>query len=275
MVAIASRKPIYKKNPEEFIFRRKLRFVFLRIFKLFKLVLSLTIVSFIIWSIWFDREQRISNFINESSKKVLIDAGFAIKKIEIYGNEQVSNDQILQAMMQNELSDISKYPIVMLSLRQVSNNLKDIKWIEKISIKKQLPDTVIINVKERQASALWQKNNKVWIADKKGVLIHQNISKYTNLPIIVGQNEEKDIVEVFDIMEANSKLHNQVTSFTKVGNRRWDAKLDNGILVKLPEKAPVKAWKKLAEFDQEKQLLAKNIKYIDMRIEGQLVVGLE
>lgn len=274
MVAIVARKPIYKKRPEDFRIRRKLRFIFLRILRAIQLLVLLSMLSFAVWSIWFDKKDLTFQFLNEKSKQVLLDAGLGIKTLEFNGNEKVSNNEIIGAMLQNELEDINKYPIVMLSIDQVEKNLSGLKWIEEISITKKLPGTVIVNIKEKEPVALWQKDKEVWLSDKDGSLITKDIAEYIDLPLIVGKNKEADITEVIDIMAASKLLYDRVVSFTKIGGRRWNVKLKNGILVKLPEVFPIKAWRKLEEFENTKSILSKDINYIDLRIEGQLIAGL-
>lgn len=274
MVAITIKKPIYRKQPEEFLIKRRARFFFTRLLRIVQSVLFLALTCFVIWSVWFDKEKVVEQFVYSKTKQILLTAGFAIEKIEIYGNEKVSNNEVLTAMLRDELEDISKYPIVMLSLDQVEKNLAHINWIKEINITKKFPGTVIVHIQEREPAVLWQRNQEVWLSDREGNLINKNIGEYTHLPLIVGKNEKDDIREVFDILTSEQSLNNKVTSFTKVGERRWDVELKNGMLVKLPESNPIEAWHKLADFEKNKSILSKDIKYIDLRIEGQLVAGL-
>jgi len=271
---IVKRKPIHRKQPQELLAKRKTRLYRLKFIKFMQFLTLAALVGFGIWHFWFDKENIVTEFINDKSKKLLIDAGFAIRKIEINGNEKVSNDEILAAMLQDELENLGEYPIVMLSLEHVKRNLSSVGWIEDIKIKKKLPGTVIINIAEREAVAIWQNNKEIWLTDKNGTLISKNVKNYITLPIIVGKDNKKDVKEVFDILSFDESLNKQVKSFTRIGDRRWNVRLDNNILVKLPETEPEKAWKALIQFQKKDQILSKQIDYIDLRIEGQIVTGL-
>ena len=85
----------------------------------------------------------------------------------------------------------------------------------------------------------------------------------------------KDIPQLNKILNSSKKLTDLVSGASKVGGRRWDITLSNGIKVKLPEQDPITSWKKLSELQDKEALFSKRINYIDMRIEGQLITGLE
>jgi cell division protein FtsQ len=53
-----------------------------------------------------------------------------------------------------------------------------------------------------------------------------------------------------------------------VGDRRWDIRFHNNILVKLPEKNIDKAWKRLEKIYNNYDLM-ENISIIDLRIENK------
>lgn len=58
----------------------------------------------------------------------------------------------------------------------------------------------------------------------------------------------------------------RVDAAMRVGGRRWNVFLDNGVSIRLPEEEePAEAWHRLAEYQRMYALLAKNIRAIDMR----------
>ena len=64
----------------------------------------------------------------------------------------------------------------------------------------------------------------------------------------------------------------RVQSATWVGGRRWDVYLQGGIVIRLPEREPARAWRQLARYAAEHRLLAKEIKAVDLRVDGRLVL---
>jgi cell division protein FtsQ len=65
-----------------------------------------------------------------------------------------------------------------------------------------------------------------------------------------------------------------VKGYIRVGERRWDLKLENGITVKLPEDGEDQAIAELVRLDRESGLLTRDIAAVDMRISDRLVVQL-
>ena len=59
-----------------------------------------------------------------------------------------------------------------------------------------------------------------------------------------------------------------------VAGRRWDLHLDNGVTVKLPEKGVREALAQLVKLNSEKQLLARDVVVIDLRLPDRVTVRL-
>ena len=58
----------------------------------------------------------------------------------------------------------------------------------------------------------------------------------------------------------------------RVGERRWDLKLKNGMLVHLPEKDLGYAFRRLADEQLENDIFSRNISTIDLREPDRLIV---
>ena len=71
---------------------------------------------------------------------------------------------------------------------------------------------------------------------------------------------------------ASRRCRPHVTASVRVGDRRWNIELDNGIDVALPEKNAESAWHHLAALDRSDKLLARNVQVIDMRLPDRVVL---
>jgi cell division protein FtsQ len=80
--------------------------------------------------------------------------------------------------------------------------------------------------------------------------------------------------ELMEILEQAPELAGRFSSAIRVGERRWNIRLEGDIEVKLPESAPADAWKKLAKLQAKEQLLDRDVKVIDLRIEDRLFIKL-
>ena len=93
------------------------------------------------------------------------------------------------------------------------------------------------------------------------------------MPQIIASENSEEIINLFRIIKSDPILLNNIEYVQRVGQRRWDVKFSNDITLKLPENDADMAYEKFTEINKEKKILNKDIKYIDMRIEGQIVVG--
>jgi cell division protein FtsQ len=59
-----------------------------------------------------------------------------------------------------------------------------------------------------------------------------------------------------------------------VAGRRWDLHLDNGVTVKLPEKGAREALQRLVKLDVERELLARDVSVVDLRLPDRVTVRL-
>ena len=75
-------------------------------------------------------------------------------------------------------------------------------------------------------------------------------------------------------MEVLPELRARVKAYVRVGDRRWDLRLENGLSVLLPEDQPVEALAEVARMDRENGLLSRDIVSVDMRLSDRMVVKL-
>ena len=82
------------------------------------------------------------------------------------------------------------------------------------------------------------------------------------------------IVAVIGVLASEPKLARRVSYAQLVGERRWNIYLDGRIEVRLPEREPEKAWRRLAAQHQENGLLGRAIKAVDLRHSAWLTLEL-
>ncbi len=274
MIRTVQKKSYSKRKTEDYRLQRKLKFVYSRILKVFYALLLVAFIAFMVWVLKFEGDKKIDEFVYQNSTKLFISMGLNIKSVEIQGNKIVPTNLILDKIFES-LGEVSKKSLILLDLENLNKNLTSIGWVESVSIKKKMPGTLIITVNERSPKVIWQSAGQVWLANDNGDLLTQQIEKkYIYLPVILGHEPSKDIPELFKIVHSSKKLSPLVSGASKIGGRRWDITLSNGIKVMLPEENPVNSWKKLEELDGKNAILSKKINYVDMRIENQLTTGL-
>ena len=194
--------------------------------------------------------------------------GFLVKNVYVSGNIHVSEKEILQ-----KLGLVKDKPLFAVSLTEAKERLETIGWVKEANISRQLPGTLHIIINERMPSAIWQYKGVVNLIDADGEIIISGSAKgYDKLPIIVGEDANVHAKLLFDILSINDELFKSVSSIIRVGGRRWNVRLSNGIEIKLPEENYDKAWQNLINLNKEKRLLDRKIKLVDLRVSGKMFV---
>tara|TARA_A100001037_G_C15024121_1_gene577774 strand:+ start:303 stop:884 length:582 start_codon:yes stop_codon:yes gene_type:complete len=164
-------------------------------------------------------------------------------------------------------------PILSVDLDDVRERLEALPWVRVASIQRKFPDTVKIQIVERRPMALWQRNKELVLVDDEGTVItSRNLGRFNDLLILVGKDAPAHGASLLSFLSLEPDLRKRVNAAVRIGNRRWNIRMDNGIDVRLPENNAIDAWHRLARLEREHQLLKQGLLSIDLRIPDQLIV---
>lgn len=251
-----NKKRITKKNAGLIILMLKFFKVFKIIFTILILLLTIILFTYLYKSSIFVRfinkvEFKYSNLFYDN----------ICSNVEINGVDK-ANIYNIQNKIYNFCSLEDKN-----DLNLLLNELKQDPWIKNISIKRKLPNTLEITVDEYLPFAIWKDDNNIELIDEQGIIINIDERErrgYYNLLIVTGQDSKENIYSLFNMLSSNPNLFSRIRSAIRIGKRRWNFELDNGILVKMPENNLLDAWNKL-----DKILSIRgseiNLKCIDLR----------
>lgn len=249
----------------------------------FRIIGAIFIVLLIIGvGIWSWKTNAVGRVVQATSDKIYgftVKSGYAVENIILEGRNRTPMDEITQALD----VDIGA-PILRLKLDEMRARLEKIESIKYAGIERALPNTLYVRVVEREPVAIWQYNNKKALVDDNGVVMNGlDTAPYKSLPLIVGEGAPKHVVSLLELLASQPELAKRFSAAVWIGDRRWNIKLrpsnnaEDGaedIEVQLPEKDPLGAWKQLAELQKKQQVLDRDIKVIDLRIDGRLFIKL-
>jgi cell division protein FtsQ len=145
-------------------------------------------------------------------------------------------------------------------------------WVRSASVERRLPSTIFVHLEERQPLALWQNDHRLRLIDRDGVVLaERGLDRFATLPMVVGPDAHIEAAALLRLLAAEPAVASRVSAAVRIGGRRWDLKLDNGIAVRLPEEGTGDALRLLAAAAGE-GLLERDILAIDLRMEDRLVV---
>ncbi len=195
-------------------------------------------------------------------------AGFKVDDVIVTGRIHITKDEILQ-----HLGVRQGDAIFGVSIDAARASLSEIPWIKAVSVTRQLPDKIIIDLTERKPAALWQYQKKMSVIDAEGrALTSDHLDEYQSLPLVVGEDAPEHAADLLNLLQAEPTVAEQVASAVRVGGRRWDLRLKNGMSVKLPEKDAELALSRLAKEEADAKLFHREITAIDLRIPDELVI---
>ena len=199
---------------------------------------------------------------------VLADFGFRIREIRIAGARRVAREAVLDAAGLRLGA-----PIFAFDPAAVRDRLEAVPWIGRAAVSRVLPDVAAVRIEERRPFALWQRGGRLALVDRAGEVITAHaLHRFAELPMVVAPAAPVAAGGLFETLAAEPDLGRRVRTAVRVGGRRWDVRLDNGIDVRLPEAGEGRAWRRLAQLERRHALLARRIEAIDLRFPDRVVV---
>ncbi|HZS85255.1 MAG TPA: cell division protein FtsQ/DivIB [Stellaceae bacterium] len=194
--------------------------------------------------------------------------GLAVADIEVEGRRMTTREAILRAIGAERGT-----PILAVSPSEVQARLQELPWIRSAAVERRLPDALHIRLVEREPLAFWQRRGKLFLIDRDGTVItDEHLERFPNLIVIVGDDAPRYAAALVDMVKSEPDLSGRVVAAVRMGGRRWNLRLDNGIDVELPENSPEAAWAQLARLERTSRVLARDVQAIDMRLPDRLVL---
>ena len=196
--------------------------------------------------------------------------GFKITMVAINGRKQLSQDEVLAVGGVNGRSSL-----LFLDAAAVRDKLKADPWIADATVIKFYPGSLEIDIVERSAFALWQKDGKLSvIADDGAVLQPYLQGHFLSLPLVVGKGAETHARDFLALLARYPQVNNVTKAAIYVGERRWNLRTRDGLDIRLPEHDVGNALATLSKLDQDDHLFSRDIVAIDMRLADRLTVQL-
>jgi cell division protein FtsQ len=222
------------------------------------------------WSMVNQVPARVLAAMNDSVDKASLAAGLIVTEVVVVGRRRTAREDISRA-----LGVRRNHPILSLGMTNARDRLEALGWVQSATITRRLPGEVHVHLVERRPFAIWQKNRKLVLIDREGVEItRKNLGRFSSLPSVIGRDAPQHVGALFDVLATEPELFDRVAAATRIAARRWDVRLANDIVIRLPEDNPARGWKRLAALQREHAILGRDLAAIDLRLEDRLIVRL-
>jgi cell division protein FtsQ len=198
----------------------------------------------------------------EFINKLLIENGFFIKNVDIKGINHLNQKDILKI-----INSYNKKNIFNVDLKKIYNEITQNTWVEELSIKKIYPNTLKIDLIEKEPIAIWQNKSVYHLITKNGeIILEANLNNFKKqLPIIIGKNAHKNVYSILQILNIDKNLTKNIWSLTFVNERRWDIHFNQGLTIRLPSTSVKEAWEKIILLSKKFNILSLDLTELDLR----------
>ena len=211
---------------------------------------------------WMDLETSFTQFTAE--------AGLSVQTVMVSGRERTDRQSLIDALG-IEIGEA----MLALDIALARERIAVLPWVRDVTIERQLPDRLVVTLVERRPLALWQNDGEISVVDAEGHVIDgARPSEFARLLLVVGQDAPGHAAQLLAVMERVPELRRRVAAAMRIGQRRWNLRLDDGIDIQLPEDDLEQAWLALADMANTEQLLARDVQAVDLRFPARLVVRL-
>lgn len=160
------------------------------------------------------------------------------------------------------------------SLADARARIEMIKSVQSATVERRLPGTIVVQLIERRPFAVWQHQGQFELIDRSGQMVTDSdvASFASQVPLVVGPGAPKAAAALIDALAIYPAIMSHLQAAVRVGERRWNLRMNNGADVLLPEGAEPAALAKLMELHTTYALLDRPLQLVDLRLPDRLVV---
>ena len=190
----------------------------------------------------------------------------SVKEINVTGLENKENSTLSKKI--ERLLKLDN--IYLINKKDLNTLIESNNLVEKYFIFKRYPSSLNIKIDKTNFLAKISKNGKIYDLASNGKLI-ENRHSNRQLPFVFGNPEIVEFFNIKKIIDESQISFEEIESLYFFLSKRWDLKLRNNIIIKLPNDNTKEGLKLVSEFLHNNEF--KDIKIIDARIKNQIILN--
>ena len=193
---------------------------------------------------------------------------FKFRKIEnykIFGLDQKSNEIIL-----NKFKELSSENIFFIDKKEIEKLFNSNSLIERYVVFKKYPSTINIKIEKTNFLGKINDNGKIFLIGSNGKLTPID-SGYNELPYIFGKPTIDEFLKFKKKIDKSKFSYDQINNLFFFQSKRWDLKLHDNILLKLPENLTLETLNSVYEFLENYN--GKDFTILDARLENKFILN--
>lgn len=191
------------------------------------------------------------------------DAGFEVKHVRVTGTNRMDEREVYaRALAQRD------QPMPQVDLEALRAELMELPWVKDARVSVQLPETLAIDIVEREPHAVLSKPDRLVLIDAEGYeLAPVSREKAEGMLRISGPGSAKQVAQLDRLLASAPALQPQIVAAEWIGNRRWNVTFKTDQVLALPEgeDEAASALVKFARMDGQNRLIGGKVASFDMR----------
>ena len=195
--------------------------------------------------------------------------GYRLHHLVVEGRHLTASPDILKAIILQQYD-----PIFQVSLRQIHHNLHQLPWVRSVTVRRQLPDTLIVNIQERKPIAIWQHQRQFFYVDSEGVSIPLKLAPQLKhrYPICVGDKANQEVDTMLRALQMYPLIQKKIRFLNWIRHRRWDMTIHPNLTVLLPELHMDRSLNLLNVLLAKPEFCCHSIAKLDLRDERHILI---
>jgi cell division protein FtsQ len=155
-----------------------------------------------------------------------------------------------------------------IDLDRIRREIGRIDAVAEVAVRIRAGGTLQIDITEREPALVWRAGNELMLVDATGHPIAATPVRadWPELPLIAGEGANDAAPEALALFEAAAPLALRLRGLQRRGERRWDVVLTRDQRILLPGAEPVAALERLLAVDKARDLLARDVTHVDLRL---------
>ena len=188
-----------------------------------------------------------------------------IQNINISGLDKKDNQIVM-----NKVKNLNLGNIFFINKHEIEKIFHSNTLIESFTIFKQYPSTINIYIVQTIFFAKINSNGKTYLVGSNGKLTI-NKSGYSELPYIFGKPKIKEFLKFKEIVDKSKFSYDQIKNIYFFPSKRWDLKLKDNILLKLPNNLTQEILDNLYDFLHNYN--GENLAIVDARLKNIIILN--
>ena len=145
-------------------------------------------------------------------------------------------DRLNEARIYEVAFDRRDLSMVLVDLEEIRSELLRINWVADARVSRKLPNTLVIDIVEREPHAVLRRADRLVLIDASGVELEPvSAANVGDLLVIAGEGAQGQVDALETLLDAAPALRPQVKAAEWVGNRRWNLTFRTDQHLALPE----------------------------------------